>query len=431
MIRAGEHGLLETVILSILTIAICYWLSPQDPLLVHSAFAWIWFLPVLIALLHGRIAALISIAAIFIMMIYTIHSLLFSWDAYKLWLLGGITLTYICSEFNAYWLKRQYSLNKKEQYLDTRLKSLSRAYGILRLSHDRLEESLIIKPVTLREIFIRLRQLLIKYKGQFTEEIATEYLEILVSTAAITKAGLYLIHKKHPDHEPIASIGPKETLIPNDILIEKCLSKKATAYIAVNSLNDEQESAYLAVLPMQVSDGKLFGILTISEISFLELNQEKLKTLSIILAYIADDIWASQQGIKVQKKYPTCPSMFASEALKLQRLANISTVDSTIIAFYLYPSTQRQDIIFLLIEEKRALDIIWELKHNDVIILINLMPLSEKGMLLGYINRMETIIQTQLGLTVGEMPIKLQYRHLSAYKTIYPLLDELIHYADS
>lgn len=430
MIKAGKYGILETIILSVSTVFICFWVNPDDPLLVHGHFSWIWFLPVLIALLHGRLAALIAIATIVGMMLYTIYSSLFSWDAYQLWLLGGLTLTYICTEFNAFWLKRQYGLNKKEQYLETRLKSLSRAYGVLRLSHDRLEENLIIKPSTLREIFYKLRQLLIKANGQLTPEIASEYLELLVSSSAITKAGLYLFNKNNLETKPIAHIGQSESIQLDDILLQKCLAKKDTTYLAINNLSEHQESSYLAVLPMQVADGKLMGVLTISEISFLELNNEKLKTLSVLLAYIADDVWASQQAIKVQKTFPTCPSMFGSEALKLQRLWAIGNVDSAIIAFYISPSTQQKDILFLLIEEKRALDIIWELKTDNAIILISLMPLTEQGMLIGYIQRMEQIIKNQFNLTLGEKPIKLQYRFLSEYKTIYPLLEELIHHAD-
>jgi len=424
--KTAQKKYVETIFLSVITLLFCYYLSPQDPLLVHAQFPWLWLLPVLIALRHGRLSGLLATIMIVLAAMQTVYSTLFSWDSYQIWLLGGITLTLICAEYHSFWLRRQYGLKRKEQYLDTRIKSLSNAYGILRLSHDYLEESLIIKPATLRESFMNLRQLLMKYGGKLNEEIAGQYMELLAYNADLNSAALYLCHGKQWDKNPIAFIGENVPLLLDDVLVKRCLSKRQTSYIAINLLDHNETSAYLAVIPFQAADDRLLGLLIVSEMPFLVLNKETLKKLTMLLSYIADEVWASQQAIALQKIYPDCPSMFASELIKLYHLWKIGHLDSAIVTLRLQPNPQREDIISFLIQEKRALDIIWQTTQGDEIVLTTLMPLTDQSMLLGYLQRIRRLLMQEQKLTLGESPILLQHRQISAYSNIYLLLADLL-----
>lgn len=423
---SAQKRYVETIALSVIIVLACYYFSPQDPLLVHAQFPWLWLLPVLIALRHGRVSSLLSLIVIILAITQTLYSSLFSWDSYQIWLLGGITLTLICAEYHALWLRRQHRSKQKSAYLDTRIKSLSNAYGVLRLSHDYLEESLIIKPATLRQSFMNLRQLLSQFGGELNEEIAAQYMDLLAYNADLNRAGLYLFKDKKWHKKPIAYVGDEEPLLLDDILVKRCLSKRQTSYIAINLLDANETSAYLAVLPLQAADDRLLGLLAVTEMPFLVLNKETLKKLTMLLAYIADEVWAAQQAPALQKLYPDCPSMFASELFKLFHLWKIGNVDSAIVTLYLQPNPQREDTISFLIQEKRALDIVWQTKKDDAIVLITLMPLTDQSMLLGYIQRIRRLLLQQQKIVLGEKLVSLQHRQLSAYPNIYSLLADLL-----
>ncbi len=425
MLSSKAQTYIETIVLTVGALILGFWLRPEDPLFLHATFPWLLLIPVLIALRHGRLFGAIAITLIVLTMLFTIRIAQFTWNSYQLWLLGGITLTMICGEFHAMWERRQFSLTQKTNYLDTRLESLSRAYGVLRLSHDRLEESLIVKPATLRQSFLELRHLLMKTTHKFDKEVATAYLNLLASDAGFNEAGLYKRDKTHWQTKAIAHVGSDEPLLVEDVLIKRCLKKHHTAYVAVNRLDANVTSAYLAVVPMETSDEHLLAILVIRDIPFIALNEETLKKLSLLLAYIADEEWAAEKAVQVQALYPDCPSMFASELFKMKHLTQIAAIDSSVVAFYLKPSEQRKDIIFFLCQEKRALDIIWETTHGEDTIIFLLMPLAERSMITGYIQRIQLALLAQEGVTLGEKIIFVQHRQLSTYPDVFLLLADL------
>lgn len=426
MLKGDIQAYIETIALTIGLVVLSFSLSPADPLLIHSEFPWIWFIPTLIALRHGRMAAALAVAIIILAMLHTINLGQFPWKSYQLWLLGGLTLTLICSEFYAYWLRQQYSLRQKSHYLDNRIDSLSRAYGVLRLSHDQLEESLITKPATLRQSLLELRELLLKSQDKFTPDIANAYMEILDIHAGLNSAALFLRQNKQWHKHPIAFIGESFSLEMNDVLVKRCLTKHHAAYVAINVLEENAISHYLAVVPMEDANRHLMGLLVIKEMPFLVLNDETLKKLTLLLAYIADEVWAAQKAVTLQKIFPDCPAFFASELFKLDHLCQLTKVDSSIVAFYLPPSPQREDILFFLKEDKRVLDVNWQMLRGNTIILLVLTPLTARSMLIGYIQRISTLLLRQFNLILGENPIFLQYRQLSAYKDVNALLTDLI-----
>lgn len=420
---------LEVLLLTGVAVGAGFYFHPKDPLLVGSPFPWFWFVPVIIALKYGRLASYLSLAVIFAAVFYMLKSTLFGWESFELWILGGVTLTFICSEYHAIWEGRQVGLFNQQAYLNKRLESLSRAYLVMRISHDRLEEALVIKPATLRDAFAKLRAVLAINKGSIDQKIAFQYLNIFSYYAPFDRAGLYLKKGIQWDTTPVACVGEQQILNLKDMLISRCLNKKKASYLAINSLDKSEVSDYLAVVPMQTADDKIIGILTISKLPFLYLNDETLKTLTLMLAYIADEVWATQQAQAVQKIFPSCPAFFASEILKLKHLDSLYQIDSSIIAYYLRPDPQRADIETLIRQEIRSLDILWFIDKPDMRIILVLMPLTEVTMMHGYLERIKKIL-TQHHITLGKEPFTYQYRQLSNYQDVNVLLEDLITHAE-
>ncbi|WP_242681906.1 hypothetical protein [Paraburkholderia hospita] len=54
--RRRTIAALETIVATLITIAICWAFDHTDPLLVQSGFGWIWIVPLVIALRYGSIA---------------------------------------------------------------------------------------------------------------------------------------------------------------------------------------------------------------------------------------------------------------------------------------------------------------------------------------------------------------------------------------
>jgi hypothetical protein len=420
---------LEVLLLTGVAVGIGFYYNPQDPLFVDSRFPWFWFIPVLIALKYGRLASYLALAVIFAAVFYVLRTTLFSWESFELWILGGVTLTFICSEYHAIWQSRQIGLFNQQAYLNKRLESLSRAYLVMRISHDRLEEALVIKPATLRDAFVKLRAILAVNKGVIDEKIALQYLNVLSYYAPFDQASLYLKEGARWIKESVAHVGEREELNLKDMLLTRCLNKKKATYLAINSLDKNEVSDYLAVVPMQTAEDRIIGVLTISKLPFLYLNDETLKTLTLMLAYIADEVWATQKAQEVQRIFPSCPAFFASEILKLKHLDSLYQIDSSVITFYLRPDPQRVDIETIIRQEIRSLDILWFVDEPDMRVILILMPLTEVTMLHGYLERIEKILK-QHHISLGREPFTYQYRQLSNYQDVNVLLEELIMHAE-
>jgi len=89
--------------------------------------------------------------------------------------------------------------------------------------------------------------------------------------------------------QPRAHIGEAFVLDRDDILVKRCCEKRRTAYWAANSLKEGQHSAYLVAAPMLTSDDTLLGVLVVATCPSCSCKDENLLTVSVLLAYVADD----------------------------------------------------------------------------------------------------------------------------------------------
>jgi len=139
----------ETAILPLLAVAIGIWVNPLDPLWIKASFPWVWFAPVILAMRYGPFPGLGGAAV-----------LLLAWLAFnasgwvvgefpKLNYLGGLILVMLAGEFSSVWLARARRAEGLQKYLHQRLEYLTHQYYLLRLSHDRLEQDLIGRPMAI------------------------------------------------------------------------------------------------------------------------------------------------------------------------------------------------------------------------------------------------------------------------------------------
>lgn len=421
MLAINLKGLTESCLLPVVVIALGFFLNPDDPLFLHAAYPWVWLIPMLIGLRYGLVNAIFAVAIYTSALFYTVYFGFFDWQSYHLWYLGGIIGTLVGSEYHAYWENKLIAQDARSNYLHKRLESLSRAYSTMRISHDRLEEALVVKPVTLRGALTDLRHCMRAHHGQFNHESATQFMAILANCASLNKAALYLFQGKHLNHEPTAWVGRSENLKESDELVKRCLKERQTIYVAINQLEANEASDYLAVIPFQTADNVLLGVFTVSDLPFIAMTDETLKILSLLLSYVADGSYAEQNAKIITTVYPDCPPFFATELIKCFNLQKKYGINTTLITFHFADNTECVKIESLIRQTARGLDVLWERKgkHRSMNVL---MPLSDGNMVEGYLNRIQEMVEKTLGLTMAEPDTRITHHSISAYASLPNLI---------
>ncbi|MHB8254661.1 MAG: PelD GGDEF domain-containing protein [Acidiferrobacter sp.] len=391
---------LEGFAIPCIALGLALWVSPHDPFLLKASFPWLWLAPVLAALRYGLGPAVLSVAVLIVSFVGAQRGLpaLGLHHLPENQFLGGIVLTLLTGEYGSLWILRLRRSEQMSSYATQQLESLTRTLHMTRLSHDRLEQSVISKPVTLRDSLLELRQLLGKTHAALEGEVASRLLHLTAYHGGFEQAALYAVTNEVIDPMARATIGPDQPLQPHDILITRCLEKHRTAYWAANSLKDGEQSAYLVVAPMHTSDGTLLGILVVTAMPFLFLNEDNLLAISVLLAYFADDAYAVQAAYAVTNAVPGCPPRFAAEIIKLQRVFRDLNIPSTLSTIFVPDHPARPQILTELAALSRGLDEIWQTQVGDTVALVTLMPFSSRAVAEGYMHRVENHIKERFGI---------------------------------
>lgn len=418
----------EAAFYTLLVFSFGFLFRAADPLFLDVGFPWVWIVPVSIALRYGRQAAAISLTVVLLALVYALWTTPLSFDACRLWLLGGGVFTWICAEYQAYWVRKQFALNKKLEYLDTRMESLTRAHQLLNLSYQRLEQAFVVKPATLREAFADLRSLLHASRGDWKAELAKQVLELVAFYASLESVAIYACDQGKWNTEPLAKLGKPAEFSSEDTLFKQAMAEKKLSYLAVNTLKPNEVSRYLVVAPLWTAESELLGVLIVTRMPFLALHEEMLKVLGILLSYFSDDVAAARGAVTIQDRYPDCSSFFGCELNKMFRLYQQAGVDSSLVVYYFPKHHQKQDLIFAIQQNKRALDVVWQTVCGEQVLFFILLPMTERSMLEGYLSRLHDILREKF---VGvDLLFQMQHRQISAYSEPLELINDLFVQVD-
>ncbi|MFO1385257.1 MAG: PelD GGDEF domain-containing protein [Chitinivorax sp.] len=392
---------LETVALTSIAIGSGVLLQANDPLFIHSEFPWTWFAPMLLALRYGALPGVASAAMILFAWLAALRLGLTSEAAFpKLYFLGGLLLTLLCGEYSGLWRTRVRRIQEVNRYIDHRLEDLTQRLYLQRLSHDRLEQSLINKPVTLRDALLKLRVFVLE-RAQQNETLpaAQEFLSFLSQFCQLEVAALHPMQsRKHPLAQPVASIGGASELQPDDPLLQFALENQMLSHVQHLEGDLAQASRYLLVAPIKTSLSQTRGLLVVERMPFFALNEETLQTLTVLIAYYADHLIAADAAIPMREMLPDCPELFAEEVLKLARIEKETGIPSHIVALSVGRSGRQKDIYAMIKRMQRTLDLVWEMEEGEIKIMLTLMPLAGQQAVDGYLARIEAALQDQFGV---------------------------------
>lgn len=343
----------EVVLASLLLFFIGFTSSKDDPLLLKHFFSPSLLVGLVFALYYGLLSSLL-----FLLIITIISFFLYSSPPYKE-LLWHLLVFLVASEFHYYWQKKVREVELEKEYLEEQISLLRKELFLLKLSHDQLELNYVLKPYSLRRILEELKERLLKTEDE--KSLMDFFLKILLQNFQVYKAVVF--RQKNAKLEVLATLGNEEPK-SDDILLKKALEEESSVYITPKVLEHIQDHLihYVAVIREEV-EGEVY-LLAISDILFVNLNEEVLNYMYIILSYIAEDLVFSRKLRKIySKQHVPCNFNFVKELYKMSELYKKQGIESSLVFFSFdelpetYPyelenAIRKLDMICILYERK-------------------------------------------------------------------------------
>lgn len=393
--------LLETLLLPAIALALGLLLHPEDPLWSEGDFPWSWLAPVIVALRYGPLAGLGGAVVLLLgwLLIHIGH-----YDRFpQLFFLGGLILVMIVGEFSSLWQARTRRAESVQLYLDQRLEHLVRQYYLLRLSHDRLEQELIGRPMSMRDALATLQS--VGDESQDAVQGAQTLLRLLAQYCQLESASLHAATDDRAEPQPVARIGSStDALDIRDPLVQQALETRKLCHIS-QLLTHKQQTRYLAVAPLMDLGGEIYGLLVIEDMPFFSLQDENLQTINLLLGYYTDGLAMQTLARPILERLPDCPADFAFEVQRLSHMRDTTRVPSIVVALEFLPRAIERGLPAQIERLKRELDEIWLIPGPERQVLALLMPLGDMATAEGYINRLENWSQQKSGQPLAESGI--------------------------
>ncbi|MBM3117621.1 PelD GGDEF domain-containing protein [Jeongeupia naejangsanensis] len=375
-----------------LGLAIGLWLSPADPFGVEAPFPWLWLIPLLVALRYGMLPGLSAAAVLLLGWMLLAHNQ----PLPPAYFIGGLIMTMIAGEYSGIWRTRVRRVEELNRYIDERLDRLARQHHLLRLSHERLEQNLISRPVTLRDALARLRELLDAHRGEGNLPVAQSFLDFMAQFCQLEAAALFEWRNGELVRDPVALIGSDHNYDTDDALLVYAISHRTLCHVQTDALQTT-ETGLLVAVPLRNSIGAQIGVLAIKHMPFFALNDDTLQMISVLSAYYAEQVSVRELAAPLLEALPDCPASFAYEVFNLQRVRRESGLTSSIVVQFFRHGAQQHDIFNTVLRAQRGLDQTWVLQDRPTRALITLMPLSTARVIEGYVARIETLLQERFG----------------------------------
>lgn len=410
-------AIVEVVIGMVVVMGICYAIRPADPILLGIGFPWIWLAATVFALRYGAVLGVLAglcIAAVWVLL-YGINS---DTDFPTMFFVGGFTQLVVTGHFCDVWANRMKRLQSAQDYLDDRLASLTNNHYLLRISHQQLERNLLTTPSTLRDAVRYLRDMSVSNLQDEVLPNAQIMLEFAARSCQLGAASVFPVSDGELVPQAVASIGESFTLDVNDRLVRECLEQRVLVHLRHI---DNDESAYLACVPIISASRELMGILVVRLMPFLSLNFDNLQFLLVLLGYYADGIEQQEIVRPVQDQVSQCPYEFALELGRLGHMQQISGVPSSLVALAFPREGIAESLLSQVLRQHRALDLRWTFSTEHAEVVMTLMPLTDENGISGYLQRLEEEFRKQFDTDLAKAHVAVHAAAIDASLPSYGL----------
>ncbi|WP_461828702.1 PelD GGDEF domain-containing protein [Aquifex sp.] len=318
------------------------------------------------SLLVGLVLALyygLPSSLLFLLIITILSYFLYPSLPYKE-LLWHLLVFLVASEFHYYWQKRVREVELEKEYLEEQISLLRKELFLLKLSHDQLELNYVLKPYSLRRILEELKERLLKTEDE--KSLMDFFLKILLQNFQVYKAVVF--RYRNGNLETLALLGNEEPKT-DDILLKKSLEEESSVYLTPKVLEHIQDHLihYVAVIREEV-EGEVY-LLAISDILFVNLNEEVLNYIYIILSYITEDLVFARKLRRVYaNQHIPCNFNFIKELYKMAELYKKLGIESSLVffSFEKLPETYPYDLENTI----RKLDMLCILHERKLVIFL-------------------------------------------------------------
>ena len=411
---------LESLLVPGIAVAVGLAFNPEDPLGVHSEFHWAWLAPVIVALRYGPLAGL-GAGAVLLLAWVALH--VGHMDQFpQIFFLGGLITVMLVGEFSSLWRARTRRAEAVQYYLDQRLEHLIRQYYLLRLSHDRLEQELIGRPMSMRDALKTLRGL------SGSDDEAQILLRLLAQYCQISSAALHPVHDHKLEKTAIATIGSPVAVDPKDPLLTQALETRTLCHVVQATVRQEA-TRYLVAAPLLDIGGDVYAMLLIDELPFFALQNENLQTINLLLGYYTDGLSTQALSAPLVEQVPDCPPEFAFELQRLWRMYESTQVPSIVVALEFNQDAVDRDLPQQFLRLKRMMDESWAIAGPKRHVLAILMPLGEASTAEGFIARLEEWIRRKQNTGLAQAGIYPHPLPLADSGGPLPMLQKLLQLA--
>lgn len=284
-------GWFETIALTVIVIVASFITQPQDPFRLGGGFPWPVLGPLLAGLRYGFVHGFVSALLILVILGVAINQ---QWQAASgfplAWAVGVVVVAMVAGEFRDMWGRRLHRLEGAYQYRAERLEEFTRNYQLLRLSHDRLEQTVANSGLSLREGIMHLQSTLDAIDG-LTETSLQKLIEFVAEYGALTQAGIVGITGDRIDTTRVlARIGEDFTIDDDDPVLKTALETGELAAVNLITENAADHNQLLAAIPVTDSTGEIHAMLLVRSMPFFAFHENNLKLIAVLVAHGADHL---------------------------------------------------------------------------------------------------------------------------------------------
>jgi hypothetical protein len=398
-------AIVETAILTGGIVLLGYALHPDDPFFLKSPFVWCAAAPLLVGLRYGFVYGFGSALALTLGIAVSWKTHLLSIETFPAHFVAGLVVFgMLAGEFSDMWTRRLRRFGITGGYLQMRLEEFTRAYHVLKISHDRLEQRLAGSAVSLREALMTTRRQLL-YSSDAPPPVfglENRILKLFADYGSVQVASLYLVEDGRLAALPLAQLGSGVVVSGDDPVIRKVFETRHLITIRDSAVFHDGTSL-LAAVPISDMSDHIWAIVAIRDIPLVAFTQKTLQTLGVIAGHIGDLL--AFGPAKSATDEPASMEFVQHLARGIEDCRNYD-LPTVFLAMTLDSSDRAEEVERLILDQRRRLDQLMLITNTaKQRVFLMLMPLTDASGASSYLVRIDGLLKSRLGVTSQQVKL--------------------------
>jgi polysaccharide biosynthesis protein PelD len=423
---------LETGVVTIGTVVVGYWLRPEDPFFTSSNFSWSALGPLLMGLRYGFAHGFGCALGIIVLLVAAWRRQIIPIAEFPSQFAVGLLVTgMLAGEFADVWIRRVRRQSVMSNFRRLRLDEFARAYHVLKVSHDALEQKVAGGTQNLREALQTLRRQLLAAKQPDRPLLGIEssILTLFSHYGWVQTAALFSVDAKGKvEGKPVATMGKAEKISSADPLVNQSLERRALCSVRPEMSPAERGTELLAAIPFADARGRMWAVLAVREMLFVAFHADNLKLLAVLAGHVGDILaygagWSS-----------------ADDATRGSFLVNLSRaiedrssfdLPAVLVSMAFSRSERGEALAQQILGARRGLDqaLLLRSRAGESRIFM-LMPFTDERGAEGYLGRLRRMVQERYGTDLETAGLLTRIRVIGAKDQAEALFNELCQAVD-